>query len=89
MAKSRPPVSSRIDKIIWLLEHQDLWIGFPSGVAGDPRYKEIVDKMKEDELISNSTYWPDVKLHKLISEARKMRREGKWKKKEITMSNEK
>lgn len=84
-SKRKPnlPISSRLDKVTWLLENQDLWLGFPSGIIGsDPRCKDIVDKMKENGLISKSTYWPDVKLHKLISEARKIRREGKWKKKD-------
>lgn len=79
--KAYRPISTRLEKVLWLLEHKDLWIGFLSGISGgDPRYKDIIDKMKEDRLISKSTYWPDVKLHNLINEARKLIREGKWKK---------
>jgi hypothetical protein len=68
--------SSRSAKIEWLLKHQNLWEGWPNAKLGhDTRYKSIVDKMKEEGLVSRNTYYPDLGLNNLIWEARKVRRE--------------
>lgn len=75
MRKPHLPISSRMDKILWLLANQDLWEGFPSNFINDPRQQIIVARMKEAGLVSNRTNWYDVNLRSLISEARKLRRE--------------
>lgn len=71
----------RAKRIKWLLEHQQLWEGYPyQDPLGrieyrDPRDKEIVEAMKAEGLISKRTYWPDVNLFSLIAEARRLRRD--------------
>lgn len=67
--------SSQRAKINWLLKNQKLWEGWPRGSDGsDPRHKEIVVRMKDAGLISQSTYYCDVTIDSLIKEARKQRR---------------
>lgn len=65
--------SSRQNKIDWLLKNQNLWEGWAD--CFDPRKRSIVEKMREEGLISDKTYWPDDSLTSLINEARKKRRE--------------
>jgi hypothetical protein len=63
--------STQTEKITWLLKHQSLWDGFS---VADPRWQGIVEKMREDGLIAESTYWKDVQVWNLVVEARKLRR---------------
>lgn len=66
--------SSRGDKIAWLLNHQKLWKGWVEAPFVDERKRDIVEKMRKDGLISETTYWKDVNVTGLIHEARKLRR---------------
>lgn len=66
--------STRAEKIAWLLKNQKLWDGFS---VADPRWQGIVEKMREDGLISASTYWKDVNIHNLVVDARTLRRNKK------------
>jgi hypothetical protein len=65
--------STKADKIQWLLNHQELWVGWND--IGDPRHREIFNEMVKDGLLSEKSYWRDLSLTKLIYEARKIRRE--------------
>jgi hypothetical protein len=67
--------STRADKLTWLLNNQHLWEGWAD--IGDPRQKDLVMAMKREGLVSSKTNWSDINLTSLITEARKIRREGK------------
>lgn len=73
--------STRGDKIQWLLNNQSLWEGWED--LGDSRKRPIVEKMRSDGLVSESTYWKDVNLTRLIGEARTLRRTINSKVKEV------
>lgn len=67
-------VSTTQEKIDWLLKNQNLWEGWRSGWEFDPRKKSIVDRMKQEGLVSKRTVWMDVEIGNLITKARKQRR---------------
>lgn len=71
--KPRPTKSTREDKLTWLLNHQPLWDGWMTD--SDPRKRSLVEKMREEGLISKTTWWRDLNLTRLIGQARKVRRE--------------
>jgi len=69
---------NRSPRITWLIEHRELWEKLPakkSDLLADPEWpaknREIVQKMKFDEIIAQSTYWKDVNLLTLIEHARR------------------
>lgn len=69
------PLSTRGEKIKWLLLHQPLWEGWPN----ERRQKQsvIVAKMKAEGLVSKVTYPGNISLNNLIADARTLRRMGK------------
>jgi hypothetical protein len=67
--------STRIEKIEWLLAHQELWERFSADrLPMDARWKSIVEKMREAGLVSWNTRWQDVNVRNLIIDARTIRR---------------
>jgi hypothetical protein len=54
-------IMDRPKVINWLLEHREYW---------DLSRFEIAEKMREAKLISRKTYWADIKVSRLIREAR-------------------
>lgn len=79
----KPPraVVSQRRKINWLLRHPALWEGFPrdGGPAKWNHRERIVTAMKEAGLYSKTTNWFDVNVERLISDARRVRRERFYK----------
>lgn len=70
-----PKLSSKQQKIDWLLAHQDMWEGWPRGAHGsDSRHAEIVRAMRKDGLVSAATGFWDICLTRLIGDARNQRR---------------
>lgn len=69
---------TRQDRIDWLLAHQSLWEGWPTGNAPlkvpARKWIGIVEAMRAEGLVSPKTNWKDVNLTNLISDARKQRR---------------
>jgi hypothetical protein len=64
--------STRQEKVLWLLKHQNMWEGWKD--KGDPRQRDIFDAMVRDGLLSEKTYWKDPNFTSLIYEARRVRR---------------
>lgn len=65
-------LSTRQEKIDWLIKHSLLWEAWCGSM--DRRSESIIKKMKEDGLISENTHHYDVCLSNLIADARKQRR---------------
>lgn len=74
------PKATRQARIDWLLAHQTLWEGWPSGnfprEIPTRKWITIVDAMREAGLVSAKTNWRDVNLTNLIHDARRQRRMG-------------
>jgi len=63
---------TRQDRIDWLLSNQGEWNGYPKTV--ETRTRNIIEKMQQDGVLSSKTRWYDVRLEKLIWDARRQRR---------------
>jgi hypothetical protein len=57
------------ERVTWLLKHQQFLVGKLDKIER-PVKRLIVLAMKHDGLVSNKTYWPDVKLDDEIREAK-------------------
>ena len=74
------PNQRRQARIDWLLAHPEMWQGWVADSEGGDtrkRKREIVEAMRRDGVISETTYWVDVQLTNLIKDARRQKREEK------------
>jgi len=73
----RKPITTKEDKILWLMNNQDKWIKWPPshfGVTWEMK-KELVNFMRDAGLYSKGTRPSDLTgIHNLIVEARKRMR---------------
>jgi hypothetical protein len=59
-------------RVEWLAAHKSLWEDWLE--RNDPRARSVVEAMRRDGVIAQTTYWPDVQLTNLINDARNMLR---------------
>jgi hypothetical protein len=67
--------SSFQQKVVWLIEHVEIWHGWPGDTGMDGRIKRAMHK---DGLISTYTHCA-IDFRKLIAEAREQIRKSKYK----------
>jgi len=62
-------LSSRSDKVAWLIRNQTVWTAYPRGADGIER--QVIEKMRQDGLLSANTHNRNVlDLGGLIADAR-------------------
>lgn len=59
----------RLERVKWLIRHKGMWEGWLD--RNDPRARGIVEAMRKDGVVAQTTYWPDVQLTNLIHDARR------------------
>jgi hypothetical protein len=68
-------LSTRDEKLAWLLAHPAIWEGFPR--EDRPNHARLIFmSMQKAGLYSLTTCWQDADIYGLISDTRKLRRES-------------